>query len=384
MATKTGVWDLQDVRDKQLQDLWSYEEPAQWWSWGYNGSKGKLGHNDKITRSSPTQIGTATNWVSLSGERHVGGAVNADGELFLVGKGDSNGQLAQGNNTNYSSPVQVPGTTWDGRNFRMGCESQISMLKTDGTLWSWGYACYGRAGTPNTGCVNISSPRQIPGTTWASNFTHSRGGGAIKTDGTLWMWGINAEGNLGQNSRTYRSSPIQIPGTTWKQGCGNGSGIAAVKTDGTLWKWGRGTDGTGLNNTVNYSSPAQIPGTTWKDVGNGNHHFMATKTDGTLWSFGQNSGGQLGQNDVQPGDGGYSSPVQIPGTTWNYVSSGMGNHSLVTKTDGTLWTWGNNSQGQLGQNNRTQYSSPVQIGSGTNWQYAMSLSYASQAIGYQA
>ncbi len=81
---------------------------------------------------------------------------------------------------------------------------------------------------------------------------------------------------------------------------------------------------------------------------------------GALFSLGYNNYGQLGQNNVTY----YSSPVQIPGTTWSII--GTNSHSLATKTDGTLWTWGSNAFGNLGQNNTTQYSSPVQI-PGTQW-----------------
>ena len=88
---------------------------------------------------------------------------------------------------------------------------------------------------------------------------------------------------------------------------------------------------------------------------------MATKTDETLWALGGNDSGQLGQNNLTN----YSSPVQIPGTSWNFANAGYRN-SFGIKTDGTLWAWGDNGNGQLGQNNRTQYSSPIQI-PGTQW-----------------
>tara|TARA_R100001594_G_C4011991_1_gene257191 strand:+ start:37 stop:1200 length:1164 start_codon:yes stop_codon:yes gene_type:complete len=380
---KPGVWGLDQVYNKINQgSIWSYEEPLQLWSWG-NNSEGMLGQNNTTKYSSPVQIGSATNWASLVSTESMVGGVNDSGELFTWGR-NSAGQLGQNTPTaSKSSPTQVPGTTWDALKFRGGCAQQVSLVKTDGTLWSWGYSWYGRTGTLINDGAQISSPVQIPGTTWASNFTHSRGGGAIRTDGTLWMWGIGAEGNLAQNNTTYYSSPIQIPGTTWKQGCGNGSGVAAVKTNGTLWVWGRGNDGTGANDRVNYSSPIQIPGTTWESVGNGGtNHKLATKTDGTLWAWGLNNWGQLGQNDVQPGDGGYSSPVQIPGTTWNYIASGFGTLTAVIKTDGTLWAWGNNGNGQLGQNDVVAHSSPVQV-PGTNWKYAITNSSSIVALGYQ-
>jgi hypothetical protein len=93
----------------------------------------------------------------------------------------------------------------------------------------------------------------------------------------------------------------------------------ATKTDGTLWSWGSNGGGTlGQNTTTDVSSPVQIPGTTWSSISAVSNHSLATKTDGTLWSWGRNNYGQLGQNTTTS----VSSPVQIPGTTWSSISGG--------------------------------------------------------------
>jgi alpha-tubulin suppressor-like RCC1 family protein len=111
-------------------------------------------------------------------------------------------------------------------------------------------------------------------------------------------------------------------------------------------------------------------------------HYDLTKSGqndyegfGLLFSWGRNSYGELGQNNITQ----YSSPVQIPGTIWSSISGGY-NHSLATKTDGTLWAWGQNNAGQLGQNNRTYQSSPVQI-PGTSWSSVSSGWGHSSALG---
>ena len=195
---------------------------------------------------------------------------------------------------------------------------------------------------------------------------------AIKTDGTLWAWGNNNYGGLGDNSRTRRSSPTQIPGTTWSKVSSAAYATFATKTDGTLWSWGyniygqlgQNDMGSPSNPSNSRSSPTQIPGTTWNDVSSGNYFGMATKTDGTLWIWGLGSDGRLGQN-AAGGPASRSSPVQIPGTTWASIA-GEREAVIATKTDGTLWTWGNNDWGQLGQNNLVKYSSPIQI-PGTAW-----------------
>jgi len=241
------------------------------------------------------------------------------------------------------------------------------------SLFTWGLNQYGELGQNNR--VSQSSPVQIPGITWSSINAGGAHSLVTKTDGTLWSWGYNGRGQLGQLNRANYSSPVQIPGTTWNIASGGNEHSLATKTDGTLWAWGDNSQSNdqgqlGQNNTTNYSSPVQIPGTTWSSPHACTFDSLVKKTDGTLWAFGGNAYGQLGQNNRVK----YSSPVQIPGTTWSSISGSY--HILATKTDGTLWAWGRNHRGQLGQNNRTYYSSPVQI-PGTTWSSINSCLYHS-------
>ena len=195
---------------------------------------------------------------------------------------------------------------------------------------------------------------------------------ATKTDGTLWQWGSSTYGVLGQNNLVKYSSPVQIPGTTWDIAYANNEHTAmAIKTDNTLWAWGSNERGCLGQNSVgdDRSSPVQIPGTTWSKAAYGTARASsgAIKTDGTLWKWGRNYWGGLGINENE--FTGRSSPAQIPGTTWSSISSTyLG--SLGLKTNGTLWAWGNNDSGQLGQNlpsTAGRRSSPVQVGSDTDW-----------------
>ena len=232
-------------------------------------------------------------------------------------------------------------------------------------MGSWGCGDYGQLAQNSR--TNYSSPVQIPGTTWDASLGKSSycydSFGAIKTDGTLWIWGRNASGKLGQNQAPAQlgavSSPVQIPGTTWNAfTSGNPNGALALKTNGTLWAWGRNYQGAlGLNNVTYYSSPTQIPGTTWTDkIYHGYAASSAIKTDGTLWVWGDGNSGGLGQNSLVQ----YSSPVQIPGTTWANIA--MSNNSMIgVKTDGTLWSWGLAYTGTSGRNENTRRSSPTQI-----------------------
>ena len=289
-------------------------------------------------------------------------------KLWSMGEGSS-GQLGNNNDADVSSPTQIPGITWADYNFETNQTSHAMTRKTDGTLWAWGNNGQGRLGLNNE--TQYSSPVQVPGTTWAmavplkSGFTI-----ATKTDGTLWGWGANNHnGALGQNNTTQYSSPVQTPGTTWRTTAGSISGgyrwATAIKTDGTLWSLGgQNTVGElGQNNRTAYSSAVQVgSGTNWNYVGGGDRNASAIKTDGTLWTWGRNDNGQIGVNN----SGNWiSSPVQVPGTTWSKVS-GAEQGFLAIKTDGTAWGWGTNNYGQLGLNDQVNRSSPTQI-PGTTW-----------------
>jgi len=366
MATKKGVWNLQQVRDKQLQSLWSYQEPATLWSWGTN-NYGQVGVNTNDEISSPTQIGSLTTWMYASGATGGGGgnyAINDSNELFAWGNNPS-GQLGQNNTTRYSSPVQIPGTTWKYISNSYG--ECTAATKTDGTLWSWGQNPNGVLGLNHT--ASRSSPIQVGSDTTWNSIKGSVGNyycfSAVKTDGTLWMWGGNDNGELGMNNTTKYSSPVQVGSSTdWDSGQdklaeGHQSSFA-IKTDGTLWSWGTNNRGElGTNNRTERSSPAQIPGTTWSSISALKYSVLARKTDGTIWSWGYNGNGELGVNDRSN----RSSPVQVPGT-WNNIQmqGGWAAGMYAIKSDKTLWSWGYNAQGGLGQNNATQeLSSPTQI-----------------------
>ena len=146
----------------------------------------------------------------------------------------------------------------------------------------------------------------------------------------MWSAGYNGFGQLGLNSRTAFSSPKQVGSeTTWSiiRSSGHQATVAGIKTDGTLWMWGQNHKGNlGQNNVTKYSSPTQVPGTTWDNIELGNQFCLATKTDGTLWAWGQggvdvDGGGWLG---TSPGRANYSSPIQIPGTVWRSSSISAG------------------------------------------------------------
>jgi len=340
----------------------------QLWIWG-NNQNGSFGTNYITQRSSPVQL-PGNDWTNHSGASPYNWSLfgKTNGTLWAAGY-NSQGNLGQNNRTAYSSPVQIPGTTWDVNNFYAGSQTSLGR-KTDGTLWTWGRNDRGSLGLNQANNTRYSSPVQIPGTNWASIGQGSYiSGSAIKTDGTLWSWGYQAYGELGQNEQnTQYSSPVQIPGTNWASVKMAYYNTFAWKTDGTLWVWGENTNGElGLNNRT-YSSPVQLPGTNWTaGIFSSSNASLVMKTDGTLWTMGSGLYGVTGQNNVTY----YSSPVQIPGTNWKDAKATATNASAV-KTDGTLWTWGTNQDhGLLGLNQAVpvKLSSPTQIGTDTDWDH---------------
>ena len=348
--------------------------------WGANGY-GQLGDNTTTQRSSPVQTITyGANWKSVAIGKFHTAAIKTDGTLWNWGK-NNYGQSGDNTTTQRSSPVQTVagGTNW--KSVAIG-KFHTAATKTDGTLWCWGRGDNGALGD-NTGSSSSSidtksSPVQT--ITYATNWKIVACGleytAAIKTDGTLWGWGNNYIGQLGDNTLTNKSSPVQTVagGTNWKQVFCKSRHTVAIKTDGTLWAWGENNYGQLGDNTTNYySSPVQTVagGTNWKQAACGQYHTAAIKTDGTLWTWGSGDSGQLGNNITVFNLAGErrSSPVQTVagGTNWKQVSCGD-YYTAATKTDGTLWAWGENNYGQLGDNTTNYYSSPVQtILYGQNW-----------------
>ena len=293
--------------------------------------------------------------------------------LYMWGYGGK-GNLAQNNTTQYSSPVQVDGNTWSSVSVLSSAYGNTQAIKSDGTAWVWGDNQYGMLGLSQALPYHASSPIQLPGTTWKAGFSGAPGTIlSSKTDGTLWVRGYNYDGQLGLHGGSYKVSPVQLPGTNWTGTvdtlAAGHENTAAIKTDGTLWMWGKSQKGEGGFNTISKSSPTQVgTDTTWRNVKILGRHTLATKTDNTLWSWGYNYYGSLGHNNAHP-TGTRSSPVQIPGTNWKSAGQAKKTNynSYALKNDGTLWGWGRNEYGELGQNSRTDYSSPVQVGTDTTW-----------------
>lgn len=302
------------------------------WAWG-NNFHGALGDGTFTNRSTPVQIGTATNWVVISANEEV----NATPK--------SNFSLA---------------------------------IKTDGTLWAWGNNNYAQLGIGTPG--NYNTPVQV-GTdndwlTVSAGKVYSLG---IKTDGTLWAWGFNQNGELGLGDFTSRSIPVQVGNATnWAKISAGFETSAALTTTGTIWTSGRnyaGQLGDGTN--IDRNTFLQVgTATDWQKVSNSGLHMIAIKSDGTLWAWGQNTLGQLG-------DGTFTNsnvPLQIGSdNNWDTIVASF-LHSEALKTNGSRWAWGFNTNGEYGIGTLDWYIEPFQTGIETDWQTIAAKSYTAFGI----
>jgi alpha-tubulin suppressor-like RCC1 family protein len=363
------------------------------WTWG-GGLYGSNGDNTLTDKPTPvTTFAGGTNWKQVDTAHSNQGsrvlAIKTDGTLWTWGR-NYNAEL--GNNT-ISNRICTPVTTFAGgtdwKQVTSGAD-QSAAIKTDGTLWTWGSILYGQLGTNRqASAVYMRTPVTTfaGGTDWKQVSSGAIHTAAIKTDGTLWTWGYNGNAQLGNNTTTNRCTPVTTfaGGTNWKQvSCGNGSS-SAIKTDGTLWTWGTNFAGQlGNNSTIQRNTPVTTfaGGTNWKQVSLGESTVTAIKTDGTLWTWGINTDGQLGDNTIIS----RSTPVTTfaGGTDWQAVSCHLSkSQTTAIKSDGTLWTWGSNYTADIGINQLVLYgvNTPVTtFAGGTNWKQVANGSIFTSAI----
>jgi len=374
-AQRTNTWILDQWYDQAVAGTQGdYVGGRSLFSVGTNiySTLGLNQSSPSLKISSPTQVGTNINWQRVVQANNVALATKDDGTLWSWGR-NTDGELGHNNKTQYSSPRQVgTDTTWSkvSRN-----SNNSGAITTDGELYMWGQN-YGNLGLNQPGNggpggkTARSSPTQIPGDTWGHIENTGTGSNfGVKTDGTLWSWGYNTDGQLATNNKTRFSSPTQVgTDTDWNYnndtnnwGGAAGNMVCTVKTDGSLWGWGNNNAGElGQNSRIKQSSPVQIPGS-WKSVGNGGITGGGIKTDGTLWTWGNGGMGQLA-NGSTGNPNRRSSPVQVgTATDWSYMANCQDSNMGAFKTDGTLYTWGRNSEGELGQNNSSYRPDATQV-----------------------
>lgn len=319
------------------------------WAWGLNGN-GQLGIGNTATTRVPVQVGTATNWQSVSAGGAFAMGVRTDGTLWAWGL-NSSGQVGDGSTTQRNSPVQITGT-WK---VAVAGNTHAVAVKSDGTLWAWGSNSNAQLGQGTTDTSTHPSPMQVgaantwgqtrPSLTAGTDFTL-----ALQTDGSLWGWGFNSNGQLGDGTSTSPRPTVERIGTatTWNSVAAGVSFAVATRADGTIWTWGLNSGGQlGDSTTITRVSPTQFTSlANVQAIVPGGSHVLAVLTNGTLWSWGSNNSGQLGLNVADTAAHGV--PAQVGSmATWQILAPGSSDSIAVTN-DKTVWAWGGNNSGQLG------------------------------------
>ena len=361
--------------------------------WGDN-NYGKLGDNTTTDRSTPVQVhgvddvGHLTDIANISAGNHYSHtcATTTDGSAYCWGRNNS-GQLGDNTTADTLTPVRVVesggGFLNQLENIRTSGDSTCA-LKTNGTVWCWGRGSYGALGA---GLSEASSvPVQVKNAGLFSDSiadaqsmdSYDDTSCILRDDSTVWCWGANEYGQIGDGTNSPKPGAVQVKGvggsgylTDISQIAGGNQHTCALKTDGTAYCWGSNYYGKlGDNTTTNRSTPVQVHGVddvgSLTDIANisaGNSHTCATKTDGSAYCWGYNNSGRLGDNTTTN----RSTPVQVHGvddvgslTDIANISAGN-SHTCATKTDGSAYCWGYNNSGRLGDNTTTNRSTPVQV-----------------------
>lgn len=232
-------------------------------------------------------------------------------------------------------------------------------LKSDGTVWSWGSNQTGQLGDGTT--TNKSQPTLITGLTdIVAIFSGNNHSLALKDDGTVWAWGYNGQGQLGDDTTIQRNSPVQVLAlSNIVSIAGGGDHNLALKSDGTVWAWGYNDNGQlGDGTTIQRTTPVQVSGLANITSIAARSHNLALRNDGSVWAWGPNTFGQLGDGTTTQ----RNTPIEVPGLSGIIdIAVGSGDISFALKDDGTVKSWGLNNWGSLGDGTTTKRYSPVQV-----------------------
>ena len=326
-----------------------------------------------MLQPTPSTAALGTTWTSIAAGGTVLGAVRSDATLWLWGSADQ-GQLGTGTDFGFStSPQQVttpstaaPAAGWA----QVALSLPVTLaLRTDGTLWSWGQGENGILGDGNSTRHTRSLPGLVPtpltaspGSTWTALAVGTTHAAALRSDGSLWAWGYNQDSRLGTGSPLGGSVPTRVvtpagaaAGTSWTAVAAGEAHTLALRSDGTLWAWGPNSAGQlGIGPLSDQAFPTLVPtpasaalGTSWTQIAAGQSHSLALRSDGTLWTWGANAEGQLGDNTIS----GRRSPMQeFTRSRWTRIAGGE-NFSLAIRNGRVYATGGLQfafNYGQLG------------------------------------
>jgi alpha-tubulin suppressor-like RCC1 family protein len=336
------------------------------WSWGVN-SDGQLGQGSVgASQGTPGQVLTVNNGAFVAASAYNGVAVESDGTVWAWG---DNGHGGLGNGTGQISQVPVELPNFTGAVGVAGGDNYSLTLRSNGTVWGWGTNTGSQLGNGGSSPNPVTTPVQATGITTATAIAAgSDHGMALLTGGTVVGWGGNGAGQVGDGSSgAAKPSPVPLPALSaiTQIACGQFHCMAIrndATNDRTLWTWGYnaqgqlGQGGTGAGNPT----PTKLSGISGVvSMAGGDRHTIIAKSDGSVWVWGSNDLGQLGQGatSLTP----VPSPTPVAGIT-DAVAVGAGFfHCLVIRSDGTVLAWGLNDNGQLGDGTKTDHYLPAPV-----------------------
>ncbi|MDH4163772.1 MAG: FG-GAP-like repeat-containing protein [Nitrospirota bacterium] len=324
------------------------------WTWGANDSC-QLGHDfcdglNEPIKPIPEPVFNFTQVAAIAAGGYHTVAIKADETVWAWGR-NSHGQLGAGFISNDSAvPVRVMVDGYDLTAWQIAAGYNHTISRNNGGVYTWGSNDSGQLGDSTLN--DSSTPVLLKGlgfATIAAGYYHSVAiGGMIQADETVWAWGSNGVGQLGDGSNIGKTTPVQVTGLTGTvvAVAAGAEHTVAVKSDGTVWAWGGNYYGQlGDGGTINSSRPVQVSGlNNVVAIAAGGYHTVALKVDGTVWAWGRNYYGQLGDGTLVD----RFTPVQVNDLSDVTAIAGGFDHTVARKTDGTVWAWGRNDFGQLG------------------------------------
>ncbi len=348
--------ELQGLKIKQValgkQHGAAVCEGGSLWMWGYN-EYGELGFEEKVEVWTPRRVSGIGAVKAVSLGEHHSAAICEDGTLWMWGR-NANGQLGDGTTDNRWEPAQVDDL--EGVKLVSLGFNHSAAVDGNGALWTWGGNSSGQLGIDST--EDKSTPQQVStvgkvvSVSLNASWSYDGYSAVVCEDGSLWTWGANSSGRLGNGTTEGTQAPQKITGIPDMASVAlGGYHAAAIGKDGSLWTWGANSGGQLGNGTSSYGSnptPKKVEALqNVTSVSLGDTHSAAVDKDGSLWTWGGNSSGQLGIGTSGIGDNPTPQKVETISDVASVSLGSMSNSAAVCE-DGSLWTWGNSLHGRLG------------------------------------
>ena len=356
------------------------------YTWGVD-NESQLGQGTiNANVSTPTQVGTDTDWEVISGGYNHTMAIKTNGDMYTWG-GGSSGQLGDGAGTRRANPTLIGSSSWS--KISAGSYTSAGIL-SNGSLLTWGDSASYKTGTGDT--IDVLVPTITLSGSWLDTKLHSNSGIALKDDGTVYAWGVNTKGPLGDGTFDTRPTPIQISTEVYSKIDAGNTHTLAIKSDDSLFAWGDNTYGQLMDDSTTdsfnpvqkvlskeepklYLEDSRISNkaytinntvtsiTKYTKINVGSSHVLALKENGIIYTWGNNNYGQLGN-----GDNIISNTQLQLGSDNNWTDISVFAYSnIALKSDGTIWVWGANDYGQLADGTVLSSNIPLQVGTDTNW-----------------